>query len=47
VPDWALRQACRVTFDRLEDAGRGSTSDTLLLASGAGGIEPRRSWQRW
>jgi len=39
--DWALRQACRVTFDRIDSDGCQSTNDTvLLLASGASGIEP-------
>jgi len=39
--DAALRQACRVTFDRLDSDGCTSTNDTvLLLASGASGIEP-------
>lgn len=39
--DEALRQACRVTFDRLDSDGCMSTNDTvLLLASGASGVEP-------
>jgi glutamate N-acetyltransferase/amino-acid N-acetyltransferase len=39
--DEALREACRVTFDRLDSDGCLSTNDTvLLLASGASGIEP-------
>ncbi|MGC9668623.1 bifunctional glutamate N-acetyltransferase/amino-acid acetyltransferase ArgJ [Planosporangium sp. 12N6] len=39
--DVALREACRVTFDRLDSDGCMSTNDTvLLLASGASGIEP-------
>jgi glutamate N-acetyltransferase/amino-acid N-acetyltransferase len=39
--DDALRQACRVTFDRLDSDGCMSTNDTvLLLSSGASGIEP-------
>ncbi|HEX7745364.1 MAG TPA: bifunctional glutamate N-acetyltransferase/amino-acid acetyltransferase ArgJ [Micromonosporaceae bacterium] len=37
----ALREACRVTFDRVDSDGCMSTNDTvLLLASGASGIEP-------
>jgi glutamate N-acetyltransferase/amino-acid N-acetyltransferase len=36
----ALRQACRLTFDRLDSDGCMSTNDTvLLMASGASGIE--------
>ncbi|WP_020520040.1 bifunctional glutamate N-acetyltransferase/amino-acid acetyltransferase ArgJ [Catelliglobosispora koreensis] len=39
--DNALREACRVTFDRLDSDGCMSTNDTvLLLASGASGISP-------
>ncbi|GHJ48494.1 arginine biosynthesis bifunctional protein ArgJ [Catellatospora sp. TT07R-123] len=39
--DEALREACRVTFDRLDSDGCMSTNDTvLLLASGASGLEP-------
>ncbi|MER7459378.1 bifunctional glutamate N-acetyltransferase/amino-acid acetyltransferase ArgJ [Micromonospora sp. NPDC126480] len=39
--DAALREACRVTFDRIDSDGCMSTNDTvLLLASGASGIEP-------
>jgi len=39
--DEALREACRVTFDRLDSDGAMSTNDTvLLLASGASGMEP-------
>jgi len=39
--DAALREACRVTFDRIDSDGCQSTNDTvLLLASGASGIEP-------
>ncbi|GAB4061101.1 bifunctional glutamate N-acetyltransferase/amino-acid acetyltransferase ArgJ [Catellatospora paridis] len=39
--DEALREACRVTFDRLDSDGCMSTNDTvLLLASGASGVEP-------
>lgn len=39
--DEALREACRVTFDRLDSDGAMSTNDTvLLLASGASGVEP-------
>jgi glutamate N-acetyltransferase/amino-acid N-acetyltransferase len=39
--DTALREACRVTFDRIDSDGCMSTNDTvLLLASGASGIEP-------
>jgi glutamate N-acetyltransferase/amino-acid N-acetyltransferase len=39
--DAALRQACRVTFDRLDSDGCMSTNDTvLLLASGAAGVTP-------
>jgi glutamate N-acetyltransferase/amino-acid N-acetyltransferase len=39
--DRALRQACRVTFDRVDSDGCMSTNDTvLLLASGASGIQP-------
>jgi len=39
--DTALRQATRVTFDRLDSDGCMSTNDTVsLLASGASGISP-------
>lgn len=39
--DRALREACRVTFNRTDSDGCMSTNDTvLLLASGASGIEP-------
>jgi glutamate N-acetyltransferase / amino-acid N-acetyltransferase len=39
--DAALRQACRLTFDRLDIDGSCSTNDTvLLLSSGASGVEP-------
>ena len=39
--DEALREACRLTFDRLDSDGCMSTNDTvLLMASGASGIEP-------
>jgi glutamate N-acetyltransferase/amino-acid N-acetyltransferase len=39
--DEALREACRLTFDRIDSDGCMSTNDTvLLLASGASGIEP-------
>jgi glutamate N-acetyltransferase / amino-acid N-acetyltransferase len=39
--DAALREATRVTFDRIDADGCMSTNDTvLLLASGASGIEP-------
>jgi glutamate N-acetyltransferase/amino-acid N-acetyltransferase len=39
--DAALREASRVTFDRLDSDGCMSTNDTvLLMASGASGIEP-------
>ena len=41
VLDRALREATRVTFDRLDSDGCMSTNDTvLLLASGASGTEP-------
>ncbi|SCG59550.1 glutamate N-acetyltransferase [Micromonospora echinaurantiaca] len=41
VLDAALREACRVTFDRVDSDGCMSTNDTvLLLASGASGITP-------
>ncbi|MGS2617037.1 bifunctional glutamate N-acetyltransferase/amino-acid acetyltransferase ArgJ [Micromonospora sp. LZ34] len=41
VLDAALREACRVTFDRIDSDGCMSTNDTvLLLASGASGIAP-------
>lgn len=37
----ALREACRVTFDRIDSDGCMSTNDTvLLLASGASGVTP-------
>jgi glutamate N-acetyltransferase/amino-acid N-acetyltransferase len=37
----ALRDACRVTFDRIDSDGCMSTNDTvLLLASGASGVTP-------
>ena len=37
----SLREACRVTFDRLDSDGCMSTNDTvLLMASGAAGIAP-------
>ncbi len=39
--DAALRDAARVTFDRIDSDGCMSTNDTvLLLASGASGVEP-------
>jgi glutamate N-acetyltransferase/amino-acid N-acetyltransferase len=39
--DKSLREACRVTFDRLDSDGCLSTNDTvLLLASGASGVSP-------
>ena len=39
--DTVLREACRVTFDRVDSDGCLSTNDTvLLLASGASGIQP-------
>jgi glutamate N-acetyltransferase/amino-acid N-acetyltransferase len=39
--DAALRQATRVTFDRIDSDGCMSTNDTvLLLASGASGVAP-------
>ncbi|HMG30565.1 MAG TPA: bifunctional glutamate N-acetyltransferase/amino-acid acetyltransferase ArgJ [Jiangellaceae bacterium] len=39
--DRALREATRVTFDRLDTDGCMSTNDTvLLLSSGASGVEP-------
>ncbi len=42
--DAALRDATRVTFDRVDSDGCQSTNDTvLLLASGASGIEPSRA----
>ncbi|MEV1289334.1 bifunctional glutamate N-acetyltransferase/amino-acid acetyltransferase ArgJ [Micromonospora sp. NPDC049679] len=42
--DEALREACRVTFDRVDSDGCMSTNDTvLLLASGASGIEPTQA----
>ncbi|MEV4812548.1 bifunctional glutamate N-acetyltransferase/amino-acid acetyltransferase ArgJ [Micromonospora avicenniae] len=37
----ALREACRVTFDRIDSDGCMSTNDTvLLLANGASGVTP-------
>ncbi|HEX5541888.1 MAG TPA: bifunctional glutamate N-acetyltransferase/amino-acid acetyltransferase ArgJ [Micromonospora sp.] len=42
--DQALRDACRVTFDRVDSDGCMSTNDTvILLASGASGITPTRA----
>src|SRR6266540_1912660 len=42
--DGVLRQACRVSFERLDSDGCLSTNDTvLLLASGASGIAPSPS----
>jgi glutamate N-acetyltransferase/amino-acid N-acetyltransferase len=42
--DTALRQATRLTFDRIDSDGCMSTNDTvLLLASGASGITPPES----
>jgi glutamate N-acetyltransferase / amino-acid N-acetyltransferase len=42
--DAALREACRVTFDRVDSDGCMSTNDTvLLLASGASNIEPTQA----
>ncbi len=39
--DTALREACRVTFDRIDSDGCMSTNDTvLLLASGASAVAP-------
>ncbi|CAB4602983.1 MAG: bifunctional glutamate N-acetyltransferase/amino-acid acetyltransferase ArgJ [Actinobacteria bacterium] len=39
--DLALRQATRVTFDRLDSDGCMSTNDTVtLMASGASGVQP-------
>lgn len=39
--DAALREACRLTFDRLDSDGCQSTNDTVvLLASGASGVSP-------
>jgi glutamate N-acetyltransferase / amino-acid N-acetyltransferase len=39
--DSALREACRLTFERIDSDGCMSTNDTvLLLASGASGIAP-------
>jgi glutamate N-acetyltransferase / amino-acid N-acetyltransferase len=39
--DTVLREACRVTFDRLDSDGCMSTNDTvLLLANGASGVAP-------
>ena len=40
--DGALRDACRVSFDRADSDGCMSTNDTvLLLANGASGVAPR------
>ncbi|MDO5735760.1 MAG: bifunctional glutamate N-acetyltransferase/amino-acid acetyltransferase ArgJ [Propionibacteriaceae bacterium] len=40
--DAALRDACRMSFDRADSDGCMSTNDTvLLLASGASGVRPR------
>ena len=45
VADAALREATRVTFDRVDSDGCMSTNDTvLLLASGASGVEPS-AWE--
>ncbi|MGL4340102.1 MAG: bifunctional glutamate N-acetyltransferase/amino-acid acetyltransferase ArgJ [Rhodoglobus sp.] len=42
--DAALRQATRVSFDRLDSDGCMSTNDQVsLLASGASGVEPERA----
>jgi glutamate N-acetyltransferase/amino-acid N-acetyltransferase len=42
--DRALREACRVTFDRLDSDGCMSTNDTvLLMCSGASGITPSQA----
>lgn len=42
--DTALRDATRVTFDRVDSDGCMSTNDTvLLLASGASGVTPERA----
>lgn len=39
--DTALREACRVTFDRMDSDGCMSTNDTVIaMASGASGIAP-------
>jgi glutamate N-acetyltransferase/amino-acid N-acetyltransferase len=44
VLDEALREAVRVTLDRIDSDGCMSTNDTvLLLASGASGVAPTRS----
>ncbi|GAA4892470.1 glutamate N-acetyltransferase [Stackebrandtia albiflava] len=41
IADAALREACRLSFDRLDSDGAMSTNDTvLLLASGASGVTP-------
>ena len=41
VADAALREACALTFDRIDSDGCMSTNDTvLLLASGASGVAP-------
>jgi glutamate N-acetyltransferase/amino-acid N-acetyltransferase len=42
--DAALREACRLTFDRLDSDGCMSTNDTvLLMCSGAAGVTPDRA----
>lgn len=42
--DEALREACRVSFDRVDSDGCLSTNDTvLLLASGASGVAPSQA----
>ncbi|MEQ4302058.1 bifunctional glutamate N-acetyltransferase/amino-acid acetyltransferase ArgJ [Plantactinospora sp. B6F1] len=44
VLDEALREACRVSFERVDSDGCLSTNDTvLLLASGASGIAPTQA----
>ncbi|MEO3926996.1 bifunctional glutamate N-acetyltransferase/amino-acid acetyltransferase ArgJ [Micromonosporaceae bacterium B7E4] len=44
ILDEALREACRVSFDRVDSDGCLSTNDTvLLLASGASGIAPSQA----
>ncbi|AVT40252.1 bifunctional glutamate N-acetyltransferase/amino-acid acetyltransferase ArgJ [Plantactinospora sp. BB1] len=44
VLDEALREACRVSFERVDSDGCLSTNDTvLLLASGASGIAPSQA----
>ncbi|HEY1178379.1 MAG TPA: bifunctional glutamate N-acetyltransferase/amino-acid acetyltransferase ArgJ [Phytomonospora sp.] len=41
LADEALREACRLSFDRLDSDGAMSTNDTvLLLSSGASDVEP-------